>query len=144
MEKNNFRKIATITLFESAVQWYCFLLYGTAAGTVFNKVFFSQTGNGTTALILSYMSFAIGYIAGPFGAIFFGHIGDRKGRKVTMYASFIDDGNFDIDHRNPATSSKRRSRSSYRSSVNASGTMLWTWWNMGWRDLNGIRKCARE
>ena len=54
MEKNNFRKIATITLFESAVQWYCFLLYGTAAGTVFNKVFFSQTGNGTTALILSY------------------------------------------------------------------------------------------
>ena len=55
MEKNNFRKIATITLFESAVQWYCFLLYGTAAGTVFNKVFFSQTGNGTTALILSYI-----------------------------------------------------------------------------------------
>ena len=107
MEKNNFRKIATITLFESAVQWYCFLLYGTAAGTVFHKVFFSQTGNGTTALILSYMSFAIGYIAG-------------------------------------ATSSKRRSRSSYRSSVNASGTMLWTWWNMGWRNLNGIRKCARE
>ena len=91
MEKNNFRKIATITLFESAVQWYCFLLYGTAAGTVFNKVFFSQTGNGTTALILSYMSFAIGYIAGPFGAIFFGHIGDRKGRKVTMYASLCSD-----------------------------------------------------
>lgn len=50
---------------------------------------FSQTGNGTTALILSYMSFAIGYIAGPFGAIFFGHIGDRKGRKVTMYASLL-------------------------------------------------------
>ena len=59
MGKNNFRKIATITLFESAVQWYCFLLYGTAAGTVFYKVFFSQTGNGTTALILSYMSFAL-------------------------------------------------------------------------------------
>ena len=139
MEKNNFRKIATITLFESAVQWYCFLLYGTAAGTVFNKVFFSQTGNGTTALILSYMSFAIGYIAGPFGAIFFGHIGDRKGRKVTMYASLLM-----INHWNPATSSKRRSWSSYRSSVNASGTMLWPWRNMGWRNLNGIRKCARE
>ena len=40
MEKNNFRKIATITLFESAVQWYCFLLYGTAAGPVFIKVCF--------------------------------------------------------------------------------------------------------
>ena len=89
MEKSKFKKIAANTLFESAVQWYCFLLYGTAAGTVFNKVFFSQTGDGTTALILSYMSFAIGYIAGPFGAIFFGHIGDRKGRKVTMYASLL-------------------------------------------------------
>ena len=86
-KKLSLRKIAAVTLFESAVQWYCFLLYGTAAGTVFAKVFFSQSGNGTTALILSYMSFAIGYIAGPFGAVFFGHIGDRKGRKVTMYAS---------------------------------------------------------
>ena len=82
MEKNNFRKIATITLFESAVQWYCFLLYGTAAGTVFNKVFFSQTGNGTTALILSYMSFAIGYIAGPFGACWMMRIVINNGEVV--------------------------------------------------------------
>lgn len=88
-QKLSLRKIAAVTLFESAVQWYCFLLYGTAAGTVFAKVFFSQSGDGTTALILSYMSFAIGYIAGPFGAVFFGHIGDRKGRKVTMYASLL-------------------------------------------------------
>ncbi len=89
MEQSKLKKVARITLFESAVQWYCFLLYGTAAGTVFNKVFFSQTGNPTTALILSYMSFAIGYIAGPFGAVFFGHIGDKKGRKATMYASLL-------------------------------------------------------
>lgn len=88
-QKHSLKKIATITLFESAVQWYCFLLYGTAAGTVFAKVFFSTTGNETTALILSYMSFAIGYIAGPFGAIFFGHLGDEKGRKSTMYISLL-------------------------------------------------------
>lgn len=88
MDKN-FKKTAAITLFESAVQWYCFLLYGTAAGTVFSKVFFSISGNEVTALILSYMSFAIGYIAGPFGAVFFGHIGDKKGRKFTMYTSLL-------------------------------------------------------
>ena len=88
-EKTSFSKIASITLFESAVQWYCFLLYGTAAGTVFNIVFFSVTGDKNTALILSYMSFAIGYIAGPFGAVFFGHIGDKKGRKFTMVASLL-------------------------------------------------------
>lgn len=86
---NPFRKIAAITLFESAVQWYCFLLYGTAAGTVFNTVFFSVTADKNLALILSYMSFAIGYIAGPFGAIFFGHIGDKKGRKFTMVTSLL-------------------------------------------------------
>ena len=91
-EKNSFSKIAGITLYESAVQWYCFLLYGTAAGTVFNKVFFTITGNETTALILSFMSFAIGYIAGPFGAVFFGHIGDKKGRKFTMYSSLLTMG----------------------------------------------------
>ena len=88
-EKTAFSKIAGITLFESAVQWYCFLLYGTAAGTVFNTVFFSVTGDKNTALILSYMSFAIGYIAGPFGAVFFGHIGDKRGRKYTMIVSLL-------------------------------------------------------
>lgn len=88
-KSQSFHKIAAITLFESAVQWYCFLLYGTAAGTVFSKVFFSATGDETTALIMSYMSFAIGYIAGPFGAVFFGHIGDKKGRKFTMFASLL-------------------------------------------------------
>jgi MFS family permease len=88
-EKTAFSKIAGVTLFESAVQWYCFLLYGTAAGTVFNTVFFSVTSDKNTALILSYMSFAIGYIAGPFGAVFFGHIGDKKGRKYTMIVSLL-------------------------------------------------------
>lgn len=87
--RKELRKIATLTLFESSVQWYCFLLYGTAAGTVFNTVFFSVTPDENLALILSYLSFAIGYIAGPFGAVFFGHIGDKKGRKFTMYASLL-------------------------------------------------------
>jgi len=81
--------MSAIVLFESSVQWYCFLLYGTAAGTVFNKVFFNVTGNENTALLLSYMSFAIGYIAGPIGAVFFGHVGDKLGRKYTMYVSLL-------------------------------------------------------
>lgn len=77
-EKGKLKKVAGITLFESSVQWYCFLLYGSAAGTVFNKVFFSQVSNPTTALLLSYLTFAVGYIGGPFGAVFFGHLGDKK------------------------------------------------------------------
>lgn len=46
-------------------------------------------GDEKIALILSYLSFAVGYIAGPFGAIFFGNFGDKKGRKATMYASLL-------------------------------------------------------
>lgn len=90
-DKKNFKKVVTITLFESVVQWYCFLLYGTAAGIVFPKLFFNFA-EGNVALILSYMSFAIGYIAGPFGAIFFGNFGDKQGRKATMYASLLTMG----------------------------------------------------
>ncbi|MSS77556.1 MFS transporter [Anaerococcus sp. AGMB00486] len=83
-----FRKSAGITLYESSVQWYCFLIYATGAALVFDKVFFSNF-SPSMAKIFSFLSFGIGYIAGPFGAIFFGHIGDKKGRKFTMYTSLL-------------------------------------------------------
>lgn len=86
---HNLRRVAWITLFDSSVQWYCFLLYGTAAGTVFHKVFFSVVADDNTQLVLSYMSFAIGYIAGPFGAIFFGQLGDKYGRKFSVIVSLL-------------------------------------------------------
>lgn len=62
------KKVALVTLLGGAVEWYCFLLYGQAAGTVFNKVFFSGVSDPYSAQILSYISFAIGYLARPFGA----------------------------------------------------------------------------
>lgn len=76
-----------MTLLGGAVEWYCFLLYGQAAGTVFNKVFFSGVSDPYSAQILSYISFAIGYLARPFGAMFFGNYGDKLGRKFTVIAS---------------------------------------------------------
>lgn len=91
-DQKKMRKVARITLFESSVQWYCFLLYGAAAGTVFNRVFFSQAESPTMALILSYLTFAVGYLGGPIGAIVFGQLGDKKGRKATMYASLLTMG----------------------------------------------------
>ena len=83
------KKIAIATLFGGIVEWYCFLLYGMAAGTVFNKVFFANTLDPYTAQILAYLSFAIGYLARPFGAMFFGNYGDKFGRKFTVIASLI-------------------------------------------------------
>lgn len=86
-KSNAMKKVAIVTLLGGAVEWYCFLLYGQAAGTVFNKVFFSGVSDPYTAQILSYLSFAIGYLARPFGAMFFGNYGDKLGRKFTVIAS---------------------------------------------------------
>ena len=81
------RQIGIVTLLGGVVEWYCFLLYGMAAGTVFSKTFFSGVSDPYAAQILAYLTFAIGYLARPFGAMFFGNIGDRLGRKFTVIAS---------------------------------------------------------
>ena len=62
-KSTSMKKVAIVTLLGGAVEWYCFLLYGQAAGTVFNKVFFSGVSDPYAAQILSYLSFAIGYLA---------------------------------------------------------------------------------
>lgn len=48
-KSNAMKKVAIVTLLGGAVEWYCFLLYGQAAGTVFNKVFFSGVSDPYTA-----------------------------------------------------------------------------------------------
>lgn len=71
----------------SAVEYYDFLLYGIAATLVFPKVFFAL--DPKVATLASFATLAVGYVARPLGAIFFGHYGDRIGRKkmlmVTLY-----------------------------------------------------------
>ena len=81
------QKVSLATLMSSSVEWYCFLLYGLAAGTVFSKIFYPPDTDPYTAQILAYLTFAIGYLARPFGAMFFGYYGDKIGRKFTVIAS---------------------------------------------------------
>ncbi len=69
------------TLFE----WYDFFLYGALAGT-FAAHFFAGV-NETTAFLLALATFAVGFIVRPLGAILFGRLGDRVGRKVTFLAT---------------------------------------------------------
>lgn len=81
--------LAKISAFVGAtLEFYDFLLFGTAASLVFPALFFSEVSPQVGA-ILSYVALATGYIARPIGGILFGHFGDRVGRKrmliITMF-----------------------------------------------------------
>ena len=86
--ESNIRKVALTSLSGTSIEWYDFFLYGAAAGLVFPKLFFGEV-DATTALILSYMTCAAGFIARPVGGIIFGHFGDIVGRKKTLVIALM-------------------------------------------------------
>ena len=86
--ESNIRKVALTSLSGTSIEWYDFFLYGAAAGLVFPKLFFGEV-DPTTALILSFMTFAAGFIARPVGGIIFGHFGDLIGRKKTLVIALM-------------------------------------------------------
>ena len=84
----NMRKVALTALAGTSIEWYDFFLYGAAAALVFPTVFFGDT-EPATAYILSFLTFAAGFIARPIGGIIFGHFGDRVGRKKTLVMALL-------------------------------------------------------
>jgi MFS family permease len=72
-----------------SIEWYDFLLYGTAAALVFPTMFFPATLSPFIALIASFSTFAVGFVARPVGAVMFGHMGDRVGRKKAFAVALI-------------------------------------------------------
>lgn len=72
----------------SSVEYYDFFIYGTAAALVFPAVFFPGL-SPTMATVASLGSFATAFLARPFGAAFFGHFGDRIGRKRTLMMTLL-------------------------------------------------------
>ncbi|GGC92754.1 MFS transporter [Tersicoccus solisilvae] len=82
------RRILGSSFLGSAIEYYDFMLYATAASLVFDKVFFANLGPGF-ALFASFATLAVGYIARPLGGIVFGHFGDRVGRKKVLVLSMM-------------------------------------------------------
>jgi MFS family permease len=76
------------SLVGTAVEFYDFYIYATAAALVFGPLFF-PAGNAQLQLLLSFASFAVAFVARPIGALVFGHYGDRLGRKSTLVASLL-------------------------------------------------------
>lgn len=81
-------RILTASLVGTAVEFYDFYIYATAAALVFGPLFFPSS-DPATGVMLSFMSFGIAFFARPVGAIAFGHFGDRIGRKSTLVASLL-------------------------------------------------------
>ena len=77
------KKAAFASWIGSAVEYYDFFIYGTAAALVFPKIFFSSS-NPQAAAIAAFATFGVAYIARPFGAVALGHVGDRFGRKKVL------------------------------------------------------------
>ncbi|MFE9448434.1 MFS transporter [Streptomyces sp. NPDC006739] len=82
------RKAAAAAWIGSALEYYDFFVYGSAAALIFPKVFFDAS-DPATATLLSLATFGVAYAARPVGALFLGHFGDRLGRKKIMVFTLV-------------------------------------------------------
>ena len=92
VKKDSVPEIIAASMVGTAIEFYDFYAYGTAAANYFPKVFFGDTTNPTVALLASLLTFAIAFIARPLGSLVFGHFGDRMGRKTTLVVSLLTMG----------------------------------------------------
>jgi len=82
------RRIQFSSFLGTAIEYYDFILYATAAAIVFNRIFFVGLDD-SVALILSFATLAAGYVARPLGGLIFGHLGDRMGRKTILVVTVL-------------------------------------------------------
>jgi MFS family permease len=82
-------KHALTGLAGASIEWYDFLLFATAAALVFPTEFFPATLSPFVALIASFSTFAVGFISRPVGAVVFGYMGDKLGRKAAFAAALV-------------------------------------------------------
>lgn len=82
------RKVVASSLIGATIEWYDFFLYGVIAGLIFNKQYFPGH-DPLVSTMLAYATFAVGFVARPFGGVIFGHFGDRIGRKSMLIFTLI-------------------------------------------------------
>lgn len=85
------RRVAIASFVGTTVEFYDFLIYGTAAALVFPKLFFPNA-SPAAGILLSFATFGVGFIARPLGGIVFGHFGDRVGRRRMLVYSLVGMG----------------------------------------------------
>jgi len=85
---NSILKVAVASFIGTAIEWYDFFLYGTAAALVFNKLFFPSF-DPLTGTMAAFATYAVGFVARPLGGVVFGHYGDKLGRKTMLSATLM-------------------------------------------------------
>ncbi len=86
--KKESRRAVISSYLGSTVEYYDFLLYGSAASLIFPALFFSEL-DYSTGVLLSFLTLAAGYIARPVGGLLFGHFGDKFGRKKVLFITLM-------------------------------------------------------
>ena len=81
-------KVVFASLVGTAVEWYDFFLYGSAAALVFGALFFPEA-DPVNATLLAFGTYAVGFVARPLGGVVFGHFGDRVGRKKMLVVALM-------------------------------------------------------
>ena len=89
-QRRSIRQVAFASFIGTAVEWYDFFVYGTAAALVFPKLFFPRFSSLAGTLV-SFATFGVGFFARPIGGVVFGHFGDRTGRRSMLVAD-VDGG----------------------------------------------------
>jgi MHS family shikimate/dehydroshikimate transporter-like MFS transporter len=87
-ETTDIKRIVLSSVIGTAVEWYDFLIYGTASALVFNKLFFPSS-DAALSTIAAFGTYGIGFLARPLGAAIFGHYGDRVGRKAMLVITIV-------------------------------------------------------
>ena len=87
-EPMSIQKIAFASSIGATIEWYDFFIYGTAAGLVFDEIFFPEF-EPLLGTLAAYATFAVGFVARPVGGVIFGHYGDRVGRKAMLILTLL-------------------------------------------------------
>jgi MFS family permease len=82
------KRVVAGALVGTALEWYDFFIYGTAAALVFNQLFFTDA-DPAAGTIAAFATFGVGFVVRPFGGVLFGHLGDRIGRRSTLIITTV-------------------------------------------------------
>lgn len=88
LKRDSVKTVILASMIGTAVEFYDFYAYGTAAAAYFPKVFFPTT-TPAIAVLLSLLTFGVSFVARPLGSFVFGHFGDKIGRKKTLLVSLV-------------------------------------------------------